>query len=546
MIRRLGKSKHIERRAYRIVTWVTILALGVLWLAFAVWAYDQHASRRQNIERVLDRQRAAVAEQVNSLFSTAETFLTAANRWIADHPTRDPRSDPDFSRLVQDLQRVTNKSMTFRLIEADGKLNLIPEIPGALPANVADRDYFVGAIHRDPGMLTISTPYKGRATGHYAIAVASRLERPSHGVVLANVAIEVSLLQDSFAKTRVMDGGVVSLFRRDGRLLVRSTGKDVELMDRDLSASALFREGVARASEGVIDYDSAETDGVPRVVAFGSLKNYPLVVVVGAPARTVASETFTNVLRVGLLLLFGTGLILLAYWKIGQLVDQQLRSRRQLLASLARLADEVKERSEIEARLKASEAELLQMVATDSLTGLYTRRHFDERAEEEFRRGVRFAQPLSVLMLDLDYFKRINDTWGHAKGDQALRIVARTLADQLRDIDIIGRYGGEEFAVLLPGTDASGAWEAAERLRMAVSQIDLSAGDGAPIPLTISIGVAAREGGDISFPELLMRADAALYRAKADGRNRIVVADLAMIEAQEAVLRAVDPNFKTV
>ena len=491
-----GVGATTEGKARRVVTWTMFVALGVLWGLFALWAFNLYEARRQTMEQVLDRQRAAVAEHVSGIFTTAETFLVAANRWIADHPDRDPRTDDDFATLVRDLQGVTNKAMTFRLVDEDGNLSLIPATTPFTPANVADRDYFVGAMSKQPGAITISAPYKGRATGHVAIAVATKLLAHSHGLVVANVAIEVKLLEEAFAKARITEDGVITLMLRDGRLLVRSTAGQMELGGKDLSQSMLFTQGVARANEGVMVVDSSMTDRVPRLLAFGTLKAYPLVVAIGVTMDGILAETLTTVSRVGVILLLGSALLLLSRWKIVSLLDD----------------------------LAESEAHLRQLVATDPLTGLFNRRHFNERAEYAFRRATRLGEHLAVLMLDVDHFKTVNDTWGHATGDFALKSLAATLKEAERSIDVLSRYGGEEFAVLLPGTDAEGAVEVAERLRMAVKGMKVLSETGEPIPMSISIGVAALAITDKDFSGLLSRADAALYRAKAKGRDRVEVA----------------------
>ncbi|RZA15062.1 MAG: GGDEF domain-containing protein, partial [Lysobacteraceae bacterium] len=157
----------------------------------------------------------------------------------------------------------------------------------------------------------------------------------------------------------------------------------------------------------------------------------------------------------------------------------------------------------------------------DALTGTLNRRTLDLLVVREFK--LASSQPLSVLFIDIDWFKRVNDTHGHACGDECLRRVATALRGALRPADSMGRYGGEEFLVLLPGQDGASARVAAERLRQAVERMPVAWQDDV-LQLTVSIGLATRRDGDGQPANLLARADKALYRAKHEGRNRVCAA----------------------
>lgn len=173
--------------------------------------------------------------------------------------------------------------------------------------------------------------------------------------------------------------------------------------------------------------------------------------------------------------------------------------------------------------LKHLEAELRDMAATDMLTGLPNRRHFVAQLEQEqawlHRDKKRHA---SVLMLDADHFKMINDNFGHAAGDDVLRHLAALMQNKLRKVDTIGRVGGEEFALILPGASVTAAEAFAERLRENVAKTPAAHAEKV-IPLTVSIGVAGMHAGDASGGDALTRADRALYRAKEHGRNKVAV-----------------------
>jgi diguanylate cyclase (GGDEF)-like protein len=169
---------------------------------------------------------------------------------------------------------------------------------------------------------------------------------------------------------------------------------------------------------------------------------------------------------------------------------------------------------------------LKQLGMTDSLTGLANRRYFDERLREELMRAARYGVPVSCLFIDIDSFKRINDTYGHQSGDRALAAVAACVRQQVRLGDTVARYGGEEFAALLQG-DRADALIVAERVRMAVERLGLQDDHGERIALTVSIGVAARMAGGapadaVSLGRAMMEeADRAMYQAKRNGRNRV-------------------------
>jgi len=181
---------------------------------------------------------------------------------------------------------------------------------------------------------------------------------------------------------------------------------------------------------------------------------------------------------------------------------------------------------ESEQRLAGANAQLLHLSCTDGLTGIANRRAFDERLLADWAFAVRGALDIALVIVDVDYFKRYNDHYGHLAGDDCLRTVARHAAGAvLRDSDLAARYGGEEFVVLLPGTSDQGAIEVAERLRSAVYEANLPHAASGLGRLTVSVGVASMAPGLQDLPAKLMTmADQALYKAKQGGRNQVHVA----------------------
>ena len=169
-------------------------------------------------------------------------------------------------------------------------------------------------------------------------------------------------------------------------------------------------------------------------------------------------------------------------------------------------------------QLQDNEAKILELMMTDWLTGVANRRHLDERLQNELDRVRRYGSTLSVIMTDLDNFKRVNDTYGHIKGDEVINIFTGVMTDSVRSADFVARFGGEEFLVILPETALAGAELLAERIRQVMEAEKI---EGIPHPVTASFGVVEAKESD-SVEKILKRVDQALYKAKEEGRNRVI------------------------
>ncbi len=173
-------------------------------------------------------------------------------------------------------------------------------------------------------------------------------------------------------------------------------------------------------------------------------------------------------------------------------------------------------------QLKALTQELREVGNRDGLTQLFNRRYIEETLSKEFNRARRYAHPLTVILTDIDHFKQVNDTHGHLAGDEVLRIISRRLQNSLRDTDILGRYGGEEFLIVLPNTGTRGGKVLAERLRHAIESEPVAFGD-THLSINVSLGITELREDSRDYEQLVGEADQALYQSKEGGRNQATV-----------------------
>jgi diguanylate cyclase (GGDEF)-like protein len=184
------------------------------------------------------------------------------------------------------------------------------------------------------------------------------------------------------------------------------------------------------------------------------------------------------------------------------------------------LIEDVTDVCHYQGQLQKTLKELALISRIDGLTQIFNRRHWQESLEQEYAKARRHNKNLSLIMLDLDHFKKLNDTYGHQGGDKVLIDVTQTIKSLLRIEDVFGRYGGEEFAIVLPETDLNGALDLAKRICETVAKTSISFQENT-IQISISVGVSQLRSGDTSYEKLISNADEALYQAKANGRNQV-------------------------
>ncbi|WP_051375873.1 sensor domain-containing diguanylate cyclase [Stutzerimonas chloritidismutans] len=370
------------------------------------------------------------------------------------------------------------------------------------PVNLSDREHF--RVHRDHPLedrLFISKPVLGRVSKQWTIQFTRPIHQDGEFSGVLVLSVPTNFFADYYQQINVGANGSIALVGTDRSLRAIASGvaipgrygrfkvpEDRPYFDQNAPAHG-FYEGVS------------SIDGEYRLGAYRRLTDGDVVVVV-----LLSPKDF-----------------MAAFHKRRELLIASAGIISLLLAVVALLIFVLSSRYfQSTEKLRQSHDQLAQLANTDVLTGVSSRRSFLTGLEAELARARRHDESLSLLMLDIDHFKRVNDVHGHPIGDAVLKQFTATCASMLRAHDLFGRLGGEEFAIALPHTDPDGARSVAEKIRMAIEQAPLTTAAG-NIEITVSIGVAQTQAGQHEIDQLIAWADKALYDAKHGGRNQVRV-----------------------
>ncbi|MVV47825.1 diguanylate cyclase [Pseudomonas sp. PB120] len=457
----------------------------------------------------------AMAQQAEDTFMKADLVLTGLTEWLQVDgygSAQKARLQKTFERRVLALEQLHG----IFLFDKNGQWVVtsfedLPRGPG-----VADREYFKFHQQNVSSVAHIGPAIRSRKNDEWIIPVSKRVNDKNgnfQGVLLAG--IKMSYFDQFFKSFSIDDNGSMFLALTDGTLLARRPYVEAQI-GTSLANGEIFQTLLPRAPSGSAMVSSV-VDGVVRLYGYHQLSAYPLVVAAASSKEAILkgweATAFQSIVIVALVIL-GVGLF-------GWVFIHQVRDGERIEADLR----------------KAQEA--LELIAThDSLTGLANRRLFERALDIEFGRGARRSTSLSLIMLDIDFFKRYNDAYGHVAGDHCLAEVARALKSCChRKADLAVRYGGEEFAVLLPETDIHGALAIAELIRRSVIDKNITHSGSPTGYVTVSLGCYAFvPTGRDSIEMFIQCADAALYRAKHSGRNRSAV--LSLEGGVEALMRS--------
>ena len=448
----------------------------------------------------------ALADHAESSIDLVDTILTGVVERVQHGALRD-----DPARLQALLVTLVGRTASLQglfLFDAQGRY-LLTSLAAPLPGvNNSDREYLIyHRTHTDRGPH-VGNAVLSRSSGVWVIPVSRRLEHPDGsfaGVALATLKLDFfRAFYDSFDIGRA---GAISLASDSGRLIVRRPFSEKNI-GIDINRGHVFELRQEKGATGSAIMVSA-IDRVERLLTYRQLRNYPLLVLVALSKDEVLARWRTSVYVSGAGTLFLIVMLLL----LGARMIRQLIERERLQHELR----------EAQQALEATNASLQLLALSDGLTGLANRRHFDQRLSLEFKRAMREQSPLALVMIDVDYFKRFNDHYGHVAGDSCLQMVAKAVqGGQRRPGDVAARFGGEEFAILLPGTDLAGALAVAQAVRAAIADARFPHSASPLGMITVSAGVHAGipvRGQPLRA--LLEAADRALYQAKAEGRNRV-------------------------
>lgn len=368
-------------------------------------------------------------------------------------------------------------------------------------ANNADRDYFKFHRTHEDRNVRIGDVVRSRSTNDLIIPISRRLNNPDGsfaGVLLGT--IKVSYFVDYYGDFKIDDKGALVLATRSGTILVRRPFIE-SVVGKSLANSEIYKNYLPKSDQGIAQV-RAIVDDTERLYGYRALSTYPLVVEAGLSRESIIGPWRRDLIKTSLVLFC----LLAVFTAFGLIVLSQLRQKMMISRELRRAHQAMEE-----------------MALTDSLTGLGNRRRLDKALQDEIRLAQRQGSALSLIMIDVDYFKRYNDRYGHAGGDDCLSAVGGAILHAIkRPGDLAIRYGGEEFTVLLPNTDSAGAAQVAEDILRAIRALDIEHADHPLGKVTASAGIATRQPGieDVTPTSLLKSADACLYSAKQSGRNR--------------------------
>nr|WP_314541151.1 diguanylate cyclase [uncultured Massilia sp.] len=473
---------------------------------WSLWASRQHQLKETGI---------STENMARALASHAERSIKVGGAILAEivergeHDSLDGASGERIHARMQTMVAHTPELQEVFIYGPDGA-RLASSLPRLVKGNNSDRPYFqYHKTHTDRGVL-VGKPIYSRSSGVLAIPLSRRIDRPDGsfgGVAMASLKLQFfGKFYNSFD---VGPSGTILLMLDDGTLLYRRPFKEA-MVGTSVANGPVYQLYQKHGPVGTAMLVS-NIDGIERLYSYRHLDGFPMIVATAQAKSEILAGWWVAVIKMSCVVLFAVAVLA---WG-GKRMIGQLRVREALEDELRRARTS----------LEVHNISLRVLADSDGLTGLANRRRFEETLASEHERARRSRRPFSLILTDVDFFKKFNDRYGHVAGDECLRLVAKAIASgPHRPADLAARYGGEEFAVILPDTDLDGARAVAEKIRMAVEALEIPHADSPTGIVTLSLGVytgyTAIDGSDVPC-DWTAAADGMLYQAKAGGRNRV-------------------------
>jgi diguanylate cyclase (GGDEF)-like protein len=441
----------------------------------------------------------------------------------AEYESLDSQETVRLHARLQAVADTTPEIQELFIYDRDGK-RIVTSLEATLPGSNADREFFRYHMQHADRRVHIGHPIRSRSSGVLTIPLSRRVNRPDGsfgGVVMASLKLD--FFGKFYDSLDVGKSGTIILALDDSTLLYRRPF-DAAMVGVSIATGPVFQLYRRNGPVGTAML-TAKIDNVERLYSYRHLEAYPLVVAIARSKEEILSEWWQTFIKMSCLV---AGAIAILVWGAQRMIRQLIV--REALEGELRRARAITEQHNVALQALAN---------TDSLTGLANRRHFEKTLAIEYERSRRTGKPCSVILSDVDYFKKYNDHYGHVEGDACLRQVAAAIAGSLRrPADLAARYGGEEFVVILPETSLEGASAVADNIRKRIAALALPHADSPLGRVTISLGVHSGVAvGGAGMEAWIKAADSLLYDAKAAGRNRFVAGAQEPDGASDAIER---------
>lgn len=477
-------------RQYRFLSRLTAVLVCLLIALFIYTTINRLNSNRSFIVETqtsrLETVNKLAAAELMDYFGKIKLSLKTADFWLKNHPGADPRFDKDFISLINLLETDMSGNVKIRLVSNTGQLYYIPAASTKPLADVQDRAYYKMQQNPSTRGLYIGEPILSRVTHRWGIPISYPLDGAPGGISVIFASLELPTLEKLLDPYLMKQGGSMLLVRTDGVVLMTSPFEEKTLGTSPGFAKQWHSLIVNPTNSKV--HILKTMDSINRYVTSQQVSGFPITVVsscsVGLVLDPWINSLFPNIVAMVLLII--------AFAFLGFMMLKLLRRMDYTLYDVTHISN------------------------TDHLTGLYNRRFFSGQLKQELLRSQRYGSSFAIAQMDIDYFKTVNDTYGHEAGDQLLVALSNLISTNLRESDVVSRWGGEEFMLLFVNANLAIAHNCVEKLRSLIENHDF----GEIGKITCSFGLAEHTQGE-SAQHLLERVDKLLYKSKNRGRNQV-------------------------